>query len=251
MKKLLLTATLASLTATSAQAQLFQIDKKAAEKAGFSLPAPATNNKASNATASSKTSNAAPAVQDLTTYFDNTRDLQGHFTQTLFVNKGIQQSGGEMYLSKPGKFYWDYQTPDHQKIISNGKNVWQYDLDLEQIAVRKREELVGDIAIQILTGQAKLASLFKIEGVPFAQVPKILEKLGTDASYYRLTPKKNQEAYNNIWVVMRDGGLRAIAVDGGRGQQTVIAFQNLKRNVGIPASQFEFTPPKGVDIVGG
>ncbi|SUO93508.1 outer membrane lipoprotein chaperone LolA [Suttonella ornithocola] len=240
IKSLTLFATLS--VALSAQAQLFNIHPKAtATQADTQTTVSSENTKILN-TASAAT---------LEKYFQQTKDLQGDFVQAVYSSRGQEKSTGKMWLSKPGKFYWDYQTPDRQKIISNGKKVWQYDLDLEQISVRKKDELVGDIAIRILTGESKLTDVFNVVAVSPKQAPTILHKVAQNADVYHLTPKKSQEGYDSIWVIMKNGQLEVISVDGGGGQQTVIGFTNLKRNVGIPAKQFEFTPPKGVDIVGG
>lgn len=186
----------------------------------------------------------------LDSYLRNTKDLQASFTQTVLNSRGQQQSQGQMWLSKPGKFYWDYQSPDKQKIISNGEKVWQYDIDLAQIAVRKKDDLVGDIAVKILTGQGNVNDQFSVTTIAGTQAPILLKPMVKNADVYRLTPKQNQEGYDSVYVVMQNNNLKAIAIDAGRGQQTLISFSNLKRNVGIPASKFDFTPPKGVDVVG-
>lgn len=66
---------------------------------------------------------------------------------------------------------------------------------------------------------------------------------------YRLKPKTRQEEYDALWVILDGNSISAVMIDGGS-SQTILNFTNMKRNVGIPASQFEFTPPKGVDVVG-
>lgn len=214
------------LAAVDSQAQLFE------QQAGFAPPAGEIGKSVS--------------VQQ---YLAQSKDLQGEFTQIVNSPQGKETSSGVFKISKPGKFYWDYQSPDRQKIISNGKKVWQYDLDLEQISVRKSDELVGDVAVRILTGQTSLDSQFIVTAVPTAQAPIALQPYAGEV--YRLTPKKPQEGYDSVYAVMKNGAMSAIAVDAGRGQQTVIVFKNVKRNVGIPASVFEFTPPQGVDVIGG
>ncbi len=190
------------------------------------------------------------AASNLTVYFRDTRDLHAAFTQKVYSHRGEETSSGEVWLTRPGKFYWDYRRPDHQKIISDGKAVYHYDLDLEQISVRPREELVGAVAIQVLSGEIALDEAFLIREQAFDKTPEVLRGYGENGRIYRLTPKNEREGYDAVWVVIEKGNLGAMMVDGGRGQQTVIVFNDLQRNAGIPAARFVFTPPQGVDVVG-
>ena len=193
---------------------------------------------------------ATAAAGALAAYFRTTEDLHAAFTQTVYAHRGEEKSSGEVWLARPGKFYWDYRRPDRQKIISDGKTVYHYDLDLEQISVRARDELVGDVAIQVLSGELSLDRAFTVSERPLAKSPTMLQPYGKDGRIYHLTPKNTQEGYDAIWITMQKGNLSAIMMDGGRGQQTMIVFRNLRRNTGIPASRFRFTPPPGVDVVG-
>lgn len=234
MKKRLFTAIVAILLVNNVQAQLFNSMSNIKET---EAPTSHINNNALNSS-------------QLGYYFSEMKDLRGNFVQTVYSARGQQNSQGQMWLSKPGKFYWDYQSPDRQKIISNGKKVWQYDLDLEQVAVRNRSDLVGDVAMQILSGEAQLDNLFSVTKEQVNTAPLVIQQITKGAELYRLVPKQAQEGYDSVWVVMKNNELKGISVDAGRGQQTVIIFTNLKRNSGIPAKKFEFVPPKGVDVVG-
>ena len=51
----------------------------------------------------------------------------------------MQQSEGEFYLNRPGKFRWDYRAPYEQIIVSDGQRIWIYDVDLQQVTVQKQE----------------------------------------------------------------------------------------------------------------
>jgi len=178
-----------------------------------------------------------------------TKDLQASFTQTVYNKRGQETSSGQMWVAKPGKFYWDYQRPNPQKIISNGKKVYHYDIDLEQISVRDRSELVGDVAVELLNGDDNISRNFQTNRTVKNLVPARLQKYAANGVAYRLKPKKHQEEYDSLWIVLDGNTISAVMIDGGS-SQTVLTFSNMKRNAGIPAKQFEFTPPSGVDIVG-
>ncbi|WP_298079432.1 outer-membrane lipoprotein carrier protein LolA [uncultured Cardiobacterium sp.] len=195
---------------------------------------------------------AAPAANDanaLESFMRGTKDLQASFTQTVYNKRGQETSSGQMWVAKPGKFYWDYQRPNPQKIISNGKKVYHYDIDLEQISVRDRSELVGDVAVELLNGDDNISRNFQTNRTVKNLVPARLQKYAANGVAYRLKPKKHQEEYDSLWIVLDGNTISAVMIDGGS-SQTVLTFSNMKRNAGIPAKQFEFTPPPGVDIVG-
>ena len=195
---------------------------------------------------------AAPAASEgnaLDAFMRGTKDLQANFTQTIYSKRGTEASEGKMWVAKPGKFYWDYQRPNPQKIISNGKKVYHYDIDLEQISIRGRDELVGDVAVELLNGEDNISRNYNIDRVVKNLTPPRLQKWVGNGVTYRLKPKTRQEEYDALWVILDGNSISAVMIDGGS-SQTILNFTNMKRNVGIPASQFEFTPPKGVDVVG-
>ena len=195
---------------------------------------------------------AAPAANEgnaLDAFMRGTKDLQANFTQTIYSKRGTEASEGKMWVAKPGKFYWDYQRPNPQKIISNGKKVYHYDIDLEQISVRSRSELVGDVAVELLNGDDNVSRNYKVERTVKNLAPSRLQKYIGSGVSYRLKPKTHQEEYDALWVVLDGNAITAVMIDGG-GTQTILTFSDMKRNSGIPAKQFEFTPPPGVDIVG-
>lgn len=186
----------------------------------------------------------------LTRFLLDTRDLQGSFTQTVYGGRGEQKTTGQMWIAKPGKFYWDYQKPSQQIIVSDGKKVIHYDVDLEQIAVRSRDELVGDVAMELLNGNPNLGDKFNISTIVRNKAPARLQGVvQSGGTVYQLRPKKAQNEYDSVWVVVNGETLGAVMVDGGS-TQTLIRFEGLKRNAGIPESRFRFTPPPGVDVIG-
>ncbi|MDO4643225.1 MAG: outer membrane lipoprotein carrier protein LolA [Cardiobacteriaceae bacterium] len=242
MKKTLFAILVIAFIIPTTQAQLFNktvLDdtNKPTTTAAPQTPAKTTENTSKN----------EPTALD--TFMQGTKDLQANFVQTVYSKRGAESSQGKMWIAKPGKFYWDYQKPNAQKIISNGKKVYHYDLDLEQISVRNRDELVGDIAVELLNGDNNMTRNFKINRVVKNLAPARLQKQIGNGVAYRLLPNTHQEEYESLWVVLDGNAIRAVMVDGGN-NQTIISFSDMKRNVGIPAKQFEFTPPPGVDIVG-
>ena len=71
-------------------------------------------------------------------YFSELKSFQAHFSQLVQDGKGetMQQSEGEVWIAKPGRFRWNYKTPFEQQIVATGTELWTYDPDLEQATVK-------------------------------------------------------------------------------------------------------------------
>lgn len=275
MRNPLFIFTLAALTSLQANAQLFNKtaadDDQGSSSTGLQIQsAPPAQNQGVQIQSAPvaqmpevpvQSAPAQPAAQNevrlsgahdnaLSQYLLNTRDLQGKFTQTVYGGRGEQKTTGQMWMAKPGKFYWDYQTPSQQIIVSDGKKVIHYDVDLEQIAVRSRDELVGDVAMELLNGNPNLGDKFNVSTIVRSKAPARLQGLvEAGGTVYQLRPKKSQNEYDAVWVVINGEKLGAVMVDGGS-SQTLIRFEGLQRNAGVPDSRFKFTPPPGVDVIG-
>ncbi|MBU2532943.1 MAG: outer membrane lipoprotein carrier protein LolA [Alphaproteobacteria bacterium] len=74
------------------------------------------------------------SIEAVNTYFNQINNLQGRFSQTNPDNK-VQR--GKFYLSRPGRFRFDYNRPSRQIIVSDGTYLAIQDLDL------KNEDVYG------------------------------------------------------------------------------------------------------------
>src|ERR1700741_60329 len=87
----------------------------------------------------------APATgpTPLDKYLDDLKTLHTSFLQTLADGQGkeIDRATGTLIVARPGKFSWDIhpQTGDANKMgqlmVSDGRNLWFFDRDLEQVTV--------------------------------------------------------------------------------------------------------------------
>jgi outer membrane lipoprotein-sorting protein len=66
-------------------------------------------------------------VDKVSSYFSGINTLQGSFMQTGADN---QRMKGKFYLSRPGRFRFDYARPSRQIVISDGRYLAVQDLDL-------------------------------------------------------------------------------------------------------------------------
>ncbi len=182
------------------------------------------------------------ARQRLNNFFTGVSSLQGTFSQQVFSKKGklIQSSTGNIFMSRPGKFRWVYKTPDPQTIVSNGKNIWIYDEDLEQVTIKPINQAMASAPIALLTRKQKPDAQFIVK--PIAH-----NAIGLD--WFKLTPRKKSKDFKFIEIGLDRNGLRQMIMHDQLGQKTVIQL-NAKTNVPIKGSTFYFKIPKGVDVIG-
>jgi outer membrane lipoprotein carrier protein len=80
----------------------------------------------------------AGARDDLTKFTKGLKGLDGQFSQQVFDANGKRKesSNGRVAMSAPRLFRWEYVKPYPQLIVADGKNVWVYDPDLQQVTKR-------------------------------------------------------------------------------------------------------------------
>lgn len=188
---------------------------------------------------------AAPdqARKQLNNFFTKVTSLQGSFSQQVISKKGkvIQNSKGLLYLYRPGKFRWVYKTPDPQVIVGDGKNVWLYDEDLEQVTIKRMTKSMSGAPIAILTRKQSPDVQFVVQ--------EITTHVG-GFNWFRLTPRRKTNDFNLIEVGMdKNGSIRQMNMFDKLGQKTIIRL-NMRSNVPISGKIFSFTPPAGVDVIG-
>ena len=182
-----------------------------------------------------------PVAQQLQRFLDNTQSLSAQFEQTLSneYNELMQQSVGELRMQRPGKFRWDYTKPYAQNIVSNGRKIWMYDAELEQVSVRPYEKLESS-PVNLLDNQQPLDTLFSLQDMP----PEDAQ------DWVKLIPRKADSDFQQMLVGLHKGHIKTMRLLDNFNQQTEIIFTELSINPSFKADIFEFTAPQGADIMG-
>lgn len=180
------------------------------------------------------------AINQLKAFLKASTSFSADFKQVSFNKAGqaSQTSIGQFYLSRPGKFRWNYQKPFSQEIVSSGGKVWFYDADLEQVTVKQLDDSLGSTPALLLTGEVDIDQKF------------ILEEQGSeeDLNWVRLSPKNEESGFKYILIGLNHGQLGGMELSDNFGQLTRIYFANIKINPVLNETLFNFTPPKGVDV---
>jgi len=175
-------------------------------------------------------------------FFNGLQTLQADFDQQVVDSNGnLQQSSqGHMWISRPGRFRWDYRTPYRQQILSDGKRLWSYDEDLEQVTVQRVSDVLTSTPAMLLSGERPLEEVFAIEET----------SSGNNSTQVLLTPKSADSNVTAITLQFDGDTLKGIRAFDTFGNTTTFSFTNLERNRDLDADIFRFEPPAGADVVG-
>lgn len=182
----------------------------------------------------------ASSVAKLQQQLSEIKTLQANFTQQVISkNNKTQSSYGQVSLVRPGQFRWIYSTPYPQEIVSDGKQVWLYDVDLAQVTIKSVGKALDASPAAILAGNNKLDASFTTAEIP--------NKDGLN--WVELTPKQKESSFARIRIGFNETTLSRMELDDQFGQTTQIQFTQLIRNKAIDSKVFTFTPPAGTDII--
>jgi len=185
---------------------------------------------------------ASESTDDLKTFSQYLKSFTSEFEQTVYdaQSQPLQSSTGSAALKRPGKFTWHYKKPNEQQIVSDGEQVWIYDLELEQVTVSALGDRAAGTPLALLMGESPLEEEFEIKALG--------EK---DAiSWYELIPLSKENDFETIYLGLNAKGLAVMELRDNFGQATQIKFIDFKLNVPLKDAQFEFSPPVGIDIIG-
>lgn len=182
--------------------------------------------------------------ESLDAFTKGLKGLDGQFSQQVYDSKGKRKesASGRVALSAPRLFRWEYLKPYPQLIVADGKKVWIYDPDLKQVSTRLQGAEEQNSPLAALIDPQKLDRDFTV-----AEAGK-----QGGLEWLMLTPKQAENAsFQNARLGFDKRGLARMHILDALGQRTEISFTSWKRNPAFAARTFRFTPPKGVDVVGG
>lgn len=185
----------------------------------------------------------AGARDDLNTFTKGLKGLSGQFAQQVYDPQGKlkERSSGQVALSAPRLFRWEYVKPYPQLIVADGKKVWVHDPDLQQVTVRPQGVEEQNNPLAALIDPAKLDAQFVVKELGSAE----------GLEWLSLAPKQEGDAgFRSARLGFGPSGLVKMHVVDALGQRTDIDFSGWKRNPAFPADTFRYTPPKGVDVIG-
>lgn len=183
------------------------------------------------------------ALESLDAMLENIQTLTADVTQLIVESDGgiLEESEIRMRLKKPDGFYWETISPFPELIVTNGKLLWNYQPDLEQVVIEAWDTSRSELAAQLLNGQTE----------NLAEEYEILHAVDSTSEHaeFHLLPLASDNVYKEITISFLDTELDMIYLHSKNGQKTVWQFSNIQRNTPLADAVFEFVPPDGVEVI--
>jgi outer membrane lipoprotein carrier protein len=177
----------------------------------------------------------------LENFLHGSRTLRAVFQQVLSDEKGkiLERSEGFVYLSRPGRFRWDYVRPFQQSVVGDGKAIWIHDQDLQQVTVRSLAGGLGSTPAALLGEDVDIDKEFTVTE----------EGMKEHLTWLRLVPRAAENQYREIHLGFDKKGLRAMNLSDNLGQNTTLAFTAEQQDIVLDPNLFLFIPPPGTDVL--
>lgn len=184
----------------------------------------------------------AGGIEQLRAYIQGTQSLRAEFQQVVSGSRKTtrQEASGNVSIQRPGKFRWVYAKPYEQLVVGDGQKLWLYDKDLAQVTVKRLDQALGSSPAALLAGSNDLEKSFKLRDIGANDGLEWLEA----------TPKGSDSTFEWVKMGFTNNELKVVELRDNFGQTTVIRLSKLERNPKLDSSQFKFSPPAGVDVVG-
>jgi outer membrane lipoprotein carrier protein len=174
--------------------------------------------------------------------YNAARTVQVLFQQSYTVQGGRARSErGELFLLKPGRMRWQYQSPAGKLFLSDGKYVYLYSPDsnrVEKMNLRESEDMRAPLAF--LLGKLNFHKDFH---------DLVFSPEGSDTRV-TASPKSGQLPYTKVeFIVTPLHEIRYLQVTGQDNSLMQFTFEDEKLNPPLPASLFRFRTPPGAEVV--
>ena len=181
------------------------------------------------------------SAADIKNYFSGWSGMQANFEQRVYDADNVLQelSKGVLSISMPSKFKLKYTNPYEQLYLADGKQIWFYDTDLEQVTVSKQKDMLSHTPAMILSNPQQLDKYYHI---------KLLSESDNIAAF-DLKPKDKNSQFENIRLGFIDGKLKHMELRDSFSRITFLEFSDMKKNPAFTSNEFVFIPPKGVDVI--
>jgi outer membrane lipoprotein carrier protein len=193
------------------------------------------------------------------------KTLQATFLERYSEGGQVMRSeAGTAYFRRPGKMRWEYERPEKDLFLVDGKTAWFYvpaDHTVTRVPAKQSEDLRTPLAL--LAGQMKISRI--CSRVEPAEREKVLREgdvvLRCRVRGEKQTPVRADDPQSPLDVaasdevffeVVRDTGeLARLIIRQPGGIEVEFRFENWRFDPPLPEAMFRFEPPAGVAIVNG
>ena len=210
------------------------------------LPVSAVQSRPQHIQSSQVAPPAADIAEALQARYENVKDFTANFTQTyeggVLRRKAVVENGS-VSIKKPGKMRWDYTAPEKKLFVSDGQTLYMYypaDKQVMKTPVPQQDQATS--AVLFLMGRGDVRRDFDVK---YADT--------SDDSIYllKLEPRTRQAEYDWLQVGLdrKTLQIRTLTAADAQGGRSTFAFSNFKENAGLADKMFQFTIPRGTEVI--
>jgi outer membrane lipoprotein carrier protein len=188
-------------------------------------------------------SSSQDVLRSVDDHYNHLRTLRARYIER-YAGMGMDRSeAGTLTLKKPGLMRWSYDKPAGKIFVLDGRYAWFYtpgDAQVSRTPAKQLDDLRSPL--RFLLGHTQLV--------------KELDQIATapTGSNFRITgvPKGMAQRIHLLTLIVTPAGLiEYMKIEETDGSTTEFTFSAIEENVAIPASDFVFTPPKGIPVADG
>jgi outer membrane lipoprotein-sorting protein len=206
-----------------------------------------------DSSSSGLTNAAAQTLHEFEGKYQSATRLQATFLERYRENgRLVRVESGDAYFLRPGKMRWDYQAPEKNTFVVDGKYVWFYapgDHTATRMPVKQSEDWRTPLAL--LTSHMKLSRLCSKIAVAQAQKP---EQPGDFLYSCTLRGGGGGEASSTkpaLFELSSQGELSRIVIPQEGGIELEFSFAGWHWDPVLDKAIFQFAPPPNAVIVNG
>ena len=175
-------------------------------------------------------------------HYQETTSFTAKFKEVIVPTGGMKRElEGTVYYRRPGKMRWEFGPPDSELIVSDGKELYTYQPDLNQVLKTPVEQAFrSSAAASFLLGIGNVERDFEASAP--ANPPS--DKL----KHVVLKPKNGGDAIE-MGLDPTTLNLQSLRIIDQLGDITQLSFSDIKTGVAVDDKLFTFSPPANADIV--
>ena len=175
------------------------------------------------------------------------RDLSASFAQeSRVVSLGRPRTRtGTLYFQAPGRMRWEYTGPEPELIVADGERLWFYRPERKQVVTQPMDAaFTRQTPLLFLLGRGDFATEFTWQERDLGAGPG-------GAVSIALQPRLETPDLARLVLEVVPGECRLVGtlVEDAFGNVTRLAFTDERRNPGLDAGLFRFTPPRGTEVL--
>jgi outer membrane lipoprotein carrier protein len=182
----------------------------------------------------------ADGLATLDRFLAEVHSLTAEFRQELKTDDEDLVDTGTLSFERPNRFRWMSRKPNEFLVVADGKTMWQYDVELEQVTRAPVDESNDSSPASLLAGDRSARDRF--------DVVETSRRDGLD--WIKLTPKAADSGFVSVLIGFEGLAPRRLELVDSLNHLTTVALEKVVLNPDLPDSEFEFKAPPNVEVTG-